>query len=62
MAWVLFEGKLYRLPTQTKFSKTGFRVFQEKNQSCEILIYAPEGGHTVVPLIELEYVSEERER
>ena len=61
MAWVLFEGKLYRLPTQTRFSKTGFRVFQEKNQNCEVLIYAPEGGHHVVPILALEYAGEERE-
>ena len=62
MALVLFEGRLYRLPTQKKFSKTGFRVFQEKNHNSEVLIYAPEGGHDVVPIQELEYAGEERER
>ncbi|PYS35900.1 MAG: hypothetical protein DMG14_25950, partial [Acidobacteria bacterium] len=59
MAWVLFEAKLYRLPSQTTFSRTGFRVFQEKNRNCEVLIYAPEGGHIVVPILDLEYAGEE---
>ena len=61
MAVVLFEGKAYRLPSQTKFSETQFRSFQEKNKDCDVLIYAPEGGHTVVPMIELQYAGEERE-
>jgi hypothetical protein len=61
MALVLFEGKLYRLPSQTKFTKTKFRNFQEKNRARRVLIYAPEGGHNVVPILRLEYAGEERE-
>ena len=59
MAWVRFEGKLYRLPSQTTFDKRKFRVFQERNRNCEVLIYAPEGGHNVVPILDLEYAGEE---
>ena len=61
MAWVRFEGKLYRLPTQQRFDKTRFRLFQERNRDCEVLIYAPEGGHDRVPLLKLEYAGEDRE-
>ena len=50
----------YRLLSQAKFSTTKFQIFQEKNRGREVLIYAPEGGHNVVPLLQLEYAGEER--
>jgi hypothetical protein len=60
MAWVRYEGKLFRLPLQRRMTPEGFRIFQEKNQECEILIYAPEGGHDVVPLSLIEFEEFER--
>ena len=59
MAWVTFEGKLYCLPTQTRFNETEFRTFQETNRGREVRIYAPEGGNSVVPMLELKYAESE---
>ena len=32
---------------------------RKKDRDREVLIYAPEGGHGVVPIEDLEYVDEE---
>src|SRR4030095_16276612 len=39
MAWVRFEDKVYRLPSQRAFTKARFRAFQEKKRDREVLIY-----------------------
>ena len=61
MAWVLFEGKLHRLPTQTRLGKKEFHAFQQKNKNREVLIFAPEGGYIIAPVLGLEYAGEDRE-
>jgi hypothetical protein len=60
MAWVVFQRELYRLPAQPRFTRTGFRAFQETNRSREVLIYAPGGGHGLALVRELEYAGEEQ--
>jgi hypothetical protein len=59
--WVIFEDRRYRLPMQARLGPGGFKIFQEKNRNCEVVIYAPEGGHDVVPIVDLEFLGEDRE-
>lgn len=54
---VRYEGRLYRLAMSQKFNQDSFKKFQEANAMVEILIYDLGGGHDVVPLKSLEYVS-----
>lgn len=52
---VKHENNIYRLPVRRIMNEEEFRKFQDCNKSCEVLIFALNGGHTVVPLDSLTF-------